>query len=140
MLAASVCSYRRSGAALLGVAVLLAGCATHTREPAAKPARPQVVTVPHLQDLLERGEAVGVLLSEIQHSGTVYRLTTQQRADLRASGMPVAVLGFMQNEYEQAVRKHPELETSDERWLKIGDFWYGGLPAGWPREWLASNP
>ena len=124
--------------AILVATVAMAGCATRTKRH-ADPAYAEVVTVPHLQDQLERGEAYGVLLSEIERSGTVYRLTTQQRAELRASGMPVSLLGFIQNTYERAIRARPELATSDEHWRKIGDYWYGGPPVGWPRDWLVKT-
>ena len=30
---------------------------------------------------------------------------------------------------------NPDLATSDDGWIKSGDYCYGGLPAGWPREW-----
>jgi hypothetical protein len=129
---------RALGIAILVAAVVMPGCATRTQTQAAPAAR-DVLTVPHLQDELERGEAEGILLAEIERSGTVYRLTTQQRSDLRASGMPASLLGLMQNTYERAVRARPELATSDEHWKKIGDYWYGGPPAGWPPDWLTKT-
>lgn len=90
--------------------------------------------------MVQQGEAVGVILGEIQGSGTVYRLTSQQQQNLRADGMPVGILDEMRNTYERVVRQHPELAASNERWLKIGDYWYGGVPAGWPREWVTGAP
>jgi hypothetical protein len=130
---------------LMAVTVLVGACATQGpggKAPAgnAPTARPQVLTVPHLQSQLQEGEAIGVILSEIESSGTVYRLTTWQRENLRGAGMPLAVLGYMQNTYDNAIRKNPDLAKSDERWIKIGDYWYGGLPAGWPRDWVVGAP
>jgi hypothetical protein len=130
----------RSGTAALAAAALLAGCATPAPTPGAPASRPPVLTVSRLQSQLEQGEAIGVLIGEIDGSGTVYRLTTQQEDDLRASGMPVALLSRIRETYERAIRKHPELATSDAHWMKIDNYWYGGLPAGWPREWIAPGP
>ncbi len=122
--------------AVVGI-VMLVGCASHTTTRTSQPAATsRAVTVEHLQRMTQQGEAVGVILGQIQGSGTVYRLTTQQQQGLRADGMPVAILDEMRNTYGRVVRQHPELEASNERWIKIGDYWYGGVPAGWPREWL----
>ena len=116
---------------------VMAGCAGESARPAAAPAsRPAVVTISRLQTMLQGGEAPSVILGEIDRSGTVYRLTTEQRAGLRADGMPVSILSRMEMTYANAVAKHPALATSNEQWIAIGDYWYGGLPAGWPPDWL----
>ena len=129
-----------SAVAVAGL-VALAACTSHsTSRPAQPAAAPHVVTVPRLQTMVQQGEAVGVILGEIQGSGTVYRLTSQQEQGLRADGMPVAILDEMRTTYNRAVRAHPELEASNERWIKVGDYWYGGVPAGWPREWVTGAP
>ena len=121
--------------------VTLAACASHTTSRTTQPAgAPRPLTVGRLQTMVQQGEAVGVILGEIQGSGTVYRLTSQQQQNLRADGMPVGILDEMRNTYERVVRQHPELAASNERWLKIGDYWYGGVPAGWPREWVTGAP
>lgn len=129
---------RRSwaGVALCGAA-MLAACATHTGREAPKPA---VVTVPQLENMVQQGQPMGVIYGQIDGSGTVYRLTNAQRADLRSQGMPASLLGYMDATYERAVRASPDLAKSDARWIKIGDYWYGGLPAGWPREWVQGAP
>jgi len=123
------------------MALLIAGCASHGARPKPGPdARPELVTVPQLQKMLEQGETVGAILGKIDGSGTVYRLTTEQRAGLRAAGMPAAILGKMEITYQHAITTNPALAKSDERWIKRGDYWYGGLPAGWPREWVVGAP
>ena len=122
------------------VALLVGGCATESRHATAPAARPEVVTVPHLKDELDNGAAPSIILSEIESSGTVYRLTMEQRERLLESGMPAAILGIMQNTYDHAIQKNPDLAKSDDRWLKIGEYWYGGLPAGWPRDWVVGAP
>jgi len=90
--------------------------------------------------MLEQGETVGAILGKIDGSGTVYRLTTEQRAALRAAGMPVAILGRMEITYQHAITTNPALAKSDEHWIERGGYRYGGLPAGWPREWVVGAP
>ena len=134
-------STRPSFIPILATCLTLAACAGRggSMKPAAT-ARPEVLTIPELRSMLEKGDPVGVILSKIDSSGTVYRLSTQDRADLRASGMPPAVLSKMEITYQHAIGTNPDLAKSDERWLKIGQYWYGGLPAGWPREWVVGAP
>jgi hypothetical protein len=128
-------------AALCTVAVALAAaCASHGRNAGSPAAPPEVVTVPRLKSELQAGEGTDVLIAEIERSGTVYRLTPEQRADLQNAGMPGSIMGIMQNTYDHAIRKNPALATSNEHWMKIGDYWYGGLPAGWPRDWVVGAP
>jgi len=124
--------------ALLALAsLLLAACATRREHSNVAPAaRPQPVTVAKLQTMLDEGEAIGVILAEMESSGTIYRLTLAERDALREEGMPAAILSFMQESYDRAIRQHPELAKSNDRWIKVGDYWYGGLPAGWPRDWV----
>jgi len=121
--------------------VALAACTSHSTSHTAQPAAaPRVLTVERLQRMAQQGEAVGVILGEIQGSGTVYRLSGEQEQRIRADGMPVTILDEMRNTYDRVVRQHPELEASNERWIKIGDYWYGGVPAGWPRDWVTGAP
>jgi hypothetical protein len=121
--------------------VVIAACASHTAGNTNQPAgTSRAVTVEKLERMTQQGEAVGVILGEIESSGTVYRLTSQQRDNLRADGMPVGIIDEMRNTYDRVVRQHPELAASNERWIKIGDYWYGGVPAGWPREWVTGAP
>ena len=120
--------------------VVLVACAAPRQHAATPAGRPQPLTVQQLEVMLDQGEAVGVILSRIQSSGTVYRLTTEQREDLRAYGMPVAILGYIQTTYDRAIQRNPDLARSNDHWLRVGDYWYGGLPAGWPPEWVSSGP
>ena len=48
----------------------------------------------------------------------------------------------MQDTYDRAIQKNPALAKPDEHWIKMGDSWYGGLPASWPRDWVVpgANP
>ncbi len=134
MLAPSVVGTRVGRASITTLLVigvpLPATCATQGgRATAAPAARPQVVTVPYLKTMVQNGDAVSVIISEIEGSGTVYRLTPERRAGLRADGMPVSILGLMQDTSDRAIQKNPALAKSDEHWIQMGDSWYGGLPA-----------
>jgi hypothetical protein len=124
----------------LAVAVALAACAGRGASTRSRSTKPEVLTILQLQNMLENGEEIGVILSRIDSSGTVYRLTTDTRTNLRASGMPMAVMSKMEITYEHAITVNPELARSDQHWVKIGDYWYGGLPMGWPREWVVGAP
>jgi len=84
--------------------------------------------------MLEQGAAISTIISEIDSSGTIYRLTPDMRNRLRSDGMPSAILSRMEETYDRAIRRDPSLATSDAKWIKVGDYWYGGAPAGWPRE------
>ena len=123
--------------------VTLTACSTPARRASVDSttgATPAVLTVPELTRMVEQGTPLGVIYGKIDGSGTVYRLTTQQAQDLRAVGMPVALVSHIQQTYDRAVQKNPNLAKSDEGWTKIGDYWYGGLPFGWPREWVVGAP
>src|SRR5690349_19626612 len=97
--------------ALLVASLAIGGCAS--RVASTKPAA-TVLTIPELRAMLEKGDPVAVILSKIDSSGTVYRLSTQARADLRASGMPAAILSKMEIMYQHAIGANPDLAKSDE--------------------------
>jgi hypothetical protein len=99
-----------------------------------------VLTVPQLDEMVQQGTPLGVILGKIDASGTVYRLTPQQRADLRASGMPATILSYIEQTYQHAIQKNPDLEKSDAQWTQVDGYTYGGLPYGWPREWVVGAP
>lgn len=129
----------RSAMLLLAVAAV-AACAAR-REPAPEPAAPPaILTVPHLVTMVEQGTPEPVIYGEMQRSGTIYRLSTWQAQDLRASGFPPALLSQIELMYLHAVRQNPELARSDAQWKEIDGYWYGGLPLGWPREWVYGAP
>jgi len=136
----------RSGirrASLLVVAgALLFACSRGATAPSATAAgaRPRVLTVPELENMCEQGTPVGVIYGKIDSSGTIYRLTDRQADDLRASGMPASVISYMQQGYQGAIKKNPDLAKSNDHWTNVNGYWYGGLPYGWPREWVVNAP
>ena len=108
--------------------------------PAAPAAAPQILTVAAIERMVLSGQQPGVVLAEMQRSGTVYDLTTKQTQDLRADGMPASLLSEMELTRRYAVEKEPSLATSRDRWKEIDGIWYGGLPLGWPAEWVRRGP
>jgi hypothetical protein len=119
---------------------LFAGCAAqHTAATGASP-RPQVVTVPDILEMQSMSTPPAVIYGKIQGSGTVYRLTQEQRDALQPARVPNEIISYMQLTYDHAIQQNPELANSDSKWTEINGYWYGGLPFGWPREWVRGAP
>lgn len=133
-------SARRATIALsvfVGIAALsIAGC-SGGRRVRAPVGGPKILTVPKIERMMQMGTAPSVIQDEIQRSGTVYNLTSQQTRDLRAVGMPPSLIYQMQLTYQRAVRRNPQLATSGSYWTQVDGYWYGGIPLGWPRDWVA---
>jgi hypothetical protein len=127
-------------ALLVTVAVLsIAGCSGGRRvRPSA--GGPKILTVPKIERMVQMGTPPSTIQDEIQRSGTVYNLTAQQARDLRAVGMPPALIHQMQLTYQRAVRRNPQLATSGSYWTQVDSYWYGGIPLGWPRDWVYGAP
>ncbi|MCW5889181.1 MAG: hypothetical protein KIT14_01375 [bacterium] len=123
---------------LVAVALcVLAACAPRRRE-LAQPAG--IITVPTIVQWALAGTNPSDIYGEIERSGTVYRLTPAQSTSMSEAGVPNALLSRLQLVYENALAKNPSLATDDSKWRKIGDYWYGGTPVGWPRDWVMGAP
>src|SRR5215510_14908946 len=83
---------------------LLVACPTQRAGTSATAARPKVVTVQKIKEMLAQSTPPGEIYSAVQSSGTVYRLTPDQQVDLQENQMPNALLSYMQLTYEHAVR------------------------------------
>lgn len=116
---------------------VLTACAPRRRE-LAQPAG--IVTVPTIVQWAQNGTTPTDIYGEIERSGTVYRLTPDQSTSMSEMGVPNALLSRLQLVYENAIAKNPKLATDDSQWRKLGDFWYGGTPVGWPRDWVVGAP
>src|SRR5262245_52008226 len=121
------------------LALLLPGCGGGPR------VRPQaggtkLLTVPAIERMVQMRTPTSRILGEMQASGTVYNLTTQQVRDLQAVGTPPAIISRMQQTYQYAVRRNPRLASNGQYWAQINNYWYGGLPLGWPPEWVLGAP
>ncbi len=123
----------------VAMAVLLGGCAPkRTARPV--PGGRKILTVPAIERMVQMGTSPSVIYAEMQRSGTVYNLTTQQVRDLRAVGMPPSLISQMQLTYQYAVKKNPQLANTGRYWTQVDNYWYGGVPLGWPRDWVATGP
>lgn len=117
--------------------VAIAACAPRRRELAQPPG---IVTVPTIVQWAQNGTNPQDMYAEIERSGTVYRLTADQSTSMSEMGVPNALLSRLQLVYQNAIAKNPKLATDDSQWRRIGDFWYGGTPVGWPRDWVVGAP
>jgi hypothetical protein len=110
-------------------ATLLGGCATLGGE------APPPVTVPEVVQMSKEGVPDYQIISEMRKSGTVYRLSAEELADLRDQGVADPVINYMQRTYLEAVRRRQELADWDN-WTNRDGWWYGGSPYGWPDDWV----
>jgi len=120
-------------ALIISLAELL-GCAT---EPAQ-----QVVPVT-VDSIIQQSQAAvpaNAIIQKIADSGTVYRMTASQLADLRNQGVSNAVIDYMQNTYILAVKRNQQMT---DRYLCSYDwnaYGYGPQSYGWPYAHVPSNP
>lgn len=113
---------------LLALLVTLTGCMTLTNALSGPPR----LSVAEIVDMSRAGVPSSEIVAEIQRSGTVYRLSASQLADLRQQGVPDDVIDYMQKTYLEAVAADAAF-AADDPWTMEGDgFWYGGIPYGWP--------
>jgi len=110
----------------LAVVLLLpAGCATTGNN------KFKTVTVDEIVHMSKEKVPTDQIIRKIAESGTVYRLSASQLADLRQAGVSNEVINYMQQSYLDAVRR--EQRREDMRYWSPGPggYWYGGVPYGW---------
>lgn len=133
---------RRLASALFALALtaglVATGCGPR-KPPRPVTGAPKLLTVPAIERMVQMGMTTPAIVAEIQKSGTVYNLTEQQIRDLRAVGMSPALIGQMQQTYQNALRKNPNLSRSGQYWAQVDNYWYGGVPVGWPRDWVGGT-
>jgi hypothetical protein len=127
---------RTVGALVCGLAVGLTAPVSGAEAQAPESA----VTIPELKEWALQGTDPKVMRGKIDSSGTIYRMTPGADSSMRAAGVPPSLIGYMELLYTNAVKHEPSLATSDEHWTKIGDFYYGGKPFGWPADWVTGAP
>ncbi len=112
--------------ALTLTAVLLvpAGCAT------TGTTQFKTVTVEEILQMSKDKVPDEQIIKQISESGTIYRLTASQLADLRQAGVSDQVINYMQMTYLDAVRRQQSREDL-RYWNPSGGYWYGGVPYGW---------
>jgi len=90
----------------------------------------KTVTVEEVVQMSKDKVPTDQIIKKIAESGTVYRLSASQLADLRQAGVSDQVINLMQQTYLDAVRR--EQSREDMRyWSPSGGYWYGGVPYGW---------
>jgi hypothetical protein len=99
--------------------LLLAGCATLEGYQARPVTATQIIKMSH------SGVPAQDIIQLMRDSGSVYRLSASDLADLRAQGVPDAVIDYMQHTYLEAVRREQEREDWDY-YMGYGPGWYGG--------------
>lgn len=113
---------------------LLAGCATLGSEETKPP-----ITVGEVIQMSTHGVPVETVIQKMRTSGTVYRLTAAQLAQLHDQGVPDPVINYMQQTYLDAVRQDESLQDW-QYWTAGADgFWYGGPYYGWPVDWQVAG-
>lgn len=95
-------------------------------------AGPERVSVAEVVDMSRAGVPSSEIIGEMERSGTVYRLSASQLADLRQQGVADDTIDYMQQSYLEAVAADAAF-ADDGPWTMENDgFWYGGVPYGWP--------
>lgn len=110
------------------VALLLCnGCAS-LRTP-----RPDPIPVPQIVEMCKAGFPADEIIKKLKASRTVYRLQASQLAELKADGVPDAVINYMQQTYLDAAAR----DAAYQEWSRRNRFeneWYGGAPYGWSHD------
>lgn len=113
----------RNLAGALTACVVLTGCAALRG--------PDPVTVGEILDMTRAGVPAPEIVDDIQRSGTVYRLSASELADLRQQGVADPVIDEMQRSYLDAVAQDRAFEDWGPYSMGPDGFWYGGYPYGW---------
>jgi hypothetical protein len=130
---------RAATAIMLALALLIPGCGG-PRQVRPAPGGAKLLTVPAIERMVQMGTPTSKILAEMERSGTVYNLTAQQVRDLQAVGTPPSLISRMQLTYQYAVRRNPRLASTGRYWAQVDNYWYGGLPLGWPSDWVVGAP
>jgi hypothetical protein len=118
---------RRAVALLVAVGLLvLGGCATLTGA-----APPVPVTVGQIVKWSHEGVPPQDIINLMQDSGTVYRLSASQLADLKQRGVSDPVINYMQQTYLNAVRENQARRDLAYWYWGPDGYYYGGAPYGW---------
>lgn len=112
---------------IVSMLVMLAGCASLQNALSGPPR----LSVAEVVDMSRAGVPSSEICAEIQRTGTVYRLSASQLANLRQQGVSDDVINYMQKTYLEAVAADSAF-AADGMWTMEDDgFWYGGSPYGW---------
>lgn len=124
----------RSFILIAAIIILLSGCSAAALSP------PSPVSVADILQMSQEGVPPKTIIDRIRASGTVYRLSASELADLRLKGVVNQVIDYMQNTYLEAVRKNQQLQDENFWHLYDDGYYYGGYPFGWPDGWYPIFP
>ncbi len=116
-------------ALVLGLTALLAGCATYV-------SRPPPPSVSDVVALAQAGAPADDIIRRMQESRAVYNLSASQLADLRAQGVPPAVIDYMQATQLAYVQQRGFASGAawGYGWPGYGPYWgspWGAWGTGW---------
>ncbi len=120
-------AFARAACLLVAFTLILAGGCKTLEHP-----RPKPVAVAEIVQMSRDHVPPEVIIDRIHQSGTVYRLSASQLADLRTQGVPNVVIDYMQETYLEAVRHDQALQDWNHYTRYPDSYWYGGYPFGWP--------
>lgn len=107
------------------VLLVIGGCAT----------QPVRTVPPVMVSTIIRQSHEGVpdnqIIQQIAESGTVYRLSASELANLRDKGVSDAVINYMQQTYLDAIRRDQSVADLDLWTYGPDGYYYGGYPFGW---------
>lgn len=91
------------------------------------------VTVAEVLYLSQHGVTPELIIAKMNRGGTVYVLSEEQLAAIRAQGVTPVVIEYMRATLVEAGKKYPKLKDDDDLscfYLGPDGFWYGGGPWG----------
>jgi hypothetical protein len=110
---------RRSWVSMvLAGSALLNGCAALGFEQTKPP-----VTVSEVVQMSNEDLPAEAIVNKMRHSGTVYRLSAAQLAQLHDQGVQDQVINYMQQTYLDAVRREQDLANWNDWQMWGGHFW-----------------
>jgi hypothetical protein len=118
---------RRPALVLVVLLAALPGCTTLRNAFTSPPP----VTVAEIVDMSKAGVPPSEIVAAIQDSGTVYRLSASELANLHAQGVSDQVIDEMQRTYLHSVAENQAMEDWGMYSMGPDGFWYGGAPYGW---------
>ena len=114
--------------------LVVTGCAVQARRSAPP------LTVSSIVQQSHQGVPASAIIRQITESGTVYRLSASELANLRDDGVADSVINYMQQTYLDAIRRNQRL-ADQNLWVYGPDgYWYGGYPFGWPYYYVPYTP
>lgn len=113
---------------------LLSGCASEAQRDLAP------VMVSAIVSQSKEGVPDDEIIREISDSGTVYRMSASELANLRDKGVSNAVINYMQQTYLEAIRRDQSVADLGLWTYGPDGYYYGGYPFGWTYTYVPYVP